>query len=67
MIDLQSMHYGLTILKIVILFYVFNSEQVSIFLDFNRNFWIMLILINIMSLCKDLSKRIREAFGKVIF
>ena len=36
-IDLQIMHEDLTILKIVILFYVLNSEQVFIFLDFTRN------------------------------
>ena len=67
MIDLQIMHKGLTILKIVILFYVLNSEQVSIFLDFTRNSWIMLVLINNMSLGKDFSKRIKAGPGKVIF
>ena len=67
MIDLQIMHKGLTILKIVTLFYVLNNEQVSIFLDFTRNSWIMLILINNMSLGKDFSKRIKAGTGKVIF
>ena len=37
-IDLQIMHYDLTILNIVMLFYVLNNERFFIFLDFTRNF-----------------------------
>ena len=36
-IDLRIMHHNITILKFVMLFYVLNSEQFFIFLDFTKN------------------------------